>query len=109
MFKARGYYNLNQLCDKLDVSIWTIRNWYSWEKQLLKEGKITEPYLPQPKKFEDVQGKPRMWTDDAIAELKKYKDNIVIGRNGVYGKYTNPEHTQAKKYHKTLEREENNG
>lgn len=97
MFKAEGYYNLNQLCDKLDVSIWTIRNWYNWERQLLKEETITEPYLPIPKRFNEIKGKPRMWTDDDIKDLTDYKNSMVIGRNGIYGKYTNPEHTKTKK------------
>ena len=109
MFKAEGYYNLNQLCEKIDVSIWTIRNWYSWERRLLNEGKITEPYLPQPKKFEDVKGKPRMWTESDVVELTKYKDNMVTGRNGVYGQFTNPEHKETKKYQNLLAQEENNG
>ena len=35
--------------------------------------------------------------------LKEFKKNIVVGRNGVYGMYSNPLYKETKKYKKSIE------
>lgn len=94
-------YNINEVCEKLKITIWTLKNWYSWEKKRVKDG--AEPYLPVPVKMVHQKGMPNMWTEDMIVQLKHYKSTIVLGRNGVYGMYTNPSHKETHKYKKSIE------
>jgi hypothetical protein len=46
--------------------------------------------LPTPTKMTNVKGKPRMWSDEQIEELRQFQTAIVRGRNGVMAKVTNP-------------------
>lgn len=101
-------YNSYEVCEKLAISIYTLKNWYVWENKLLKEGAIKERYLPVPYVDLNKRGKPKCWDDEMLEELKDYRNNIVVGRNGIYGKFSNPFHKQTKKYLKELE-EKNNG
>lgn len=96
-------YNLYQVCEQIGVSTYTVKNWYRWENSLIKTGKITERYLPQPERQIHTKGSPRMWTDKMIEQLKEFKSNIVVGRNGIYGEFSNPYHTKTKKYQKQKE------
>lgn len=84
------YYNLDDTCKKLKISRQTLNNWYRWENNLLKEGIITKRTLPVPVHDNNMRGKPRYWTQNDIDILKKFRDSMVVGRNGIYGKYTNP-------------------
>lgn len=96
-------FNLYEVCEQLGVSTYTVKNWYRWENNLLKQGRITKRYLPQPKTKVHTKGSPRMWTDKMVEELKEFKSNIVTGRNGIYGEFSNPCHKQTKKYKKQME------
>lgn len=96
-------YDANETAEKLGISIWTLKSWYMWENKRLKNGEIKKRYLPQPKRIENKKGRPRIWDEKMIERLKKYKDKIIIGRNGVYGEYTNPLHKETKKYKKQQE------
>lgn len=95
------YYNVYETAEKLGVSFWTLKNWYMWENKRLKNGDVKKRYLPQPKIVENKKGKPRMWDEKMIEKLKKYKSKIVMGRNGIYGEFTNP------LYHSKDTKEEN--
>ena len=95
--------NSYEVSQELGISIYTLKNWYIWERKLLAEGAITEPYLPQPIKMVEQKGKPNMWEDNMIPALKEYQKQMVVGCKGVYGKYSNPYHKQTKKYQKEME------
>lgn len=82
--------NKNDVCNILGISQYTIVSWYRWQKKQLDNGEVSEEYLPRPKQQENVKGRPLMWSLEMLEELKKYQETIVKGRNGVYGKYTNP-------------------
>lgn len=97
-----------EVCKILGISVHTFAKWYEWQSRLLKEGKITEPYLPQPQPLITLRGKPNGFTDEQIEQLKQYQKTIVHGRNGVYGIYSNPLHKETKKYKKTLEEQNAN-
>lgn len=92
-----------QVAEQLGVSIHTLTKWYEWESKLLKDGKITERYLPIPTKDYTKKGSPNTFSEEQIEQLKTYQSSIVHGRNGVYGGYSNPLHTQTKKYKKQME------
>lgn len=94
-------YNAEEVIKILNISRWTLKNWYMWEKKLMEEGH--ERYLPVPIIEEHKKGRPNMWTAEMIEELKVYKENIVFGPHGAYGKYTNPLHKQTKKYKNQME------
>ena len=95
-------YKAIEVCNELNISINTLTNWYRWQNNLLKTGEITKKYLPEPSKLEHEKGKPRIWTQAMVDELKEYKSSIVFGRNGVYCKFSNPNHKNTKKYKKSL-------
>ena len=96
-------YNLYEVCEQLGVSTYTVKNWYMWENRLIKQQKIKKRYLPQPKKQKHTKGSPNMCDDKMIEQLKEFKANIVTGRNGIYGEFSNPYHKQTKKYKKQTE------
>lgn len=92
MTKNKKYYNIDETCKKLKISRQTLNNWYRWEMHQLKDGIVTAHYLPIPMKDIKMRGKPRYWDDDMIDILKVYKKSMIIGRNGKFGKFTNPSH-----------------
>lgn len=96
-------YNVNELCEALEISYFTLTNWYKWENKRLKSGEVTEHYLPEPYRMKGQRGNPRAWDTKMLKALKKYKSSIVIGRNGIFGEYTNPVHKQTRKYKKQQE------
>lgn len=83
-------YKANEVCDILGITIWTLTNWYQWERISLEDGTINERVLPIPTKVPNVKGKPRMWSDEQLEELKQFQTAIVRGRNGIMAKVTNP-------------------
>lgn len=100
-----GFYTTQEICEQLGITSYTLTNWYSWEKKRLAEGDVDEPYLPVPHRMYDLKGRPRMWDIQMLNQLKEYQAGIIVGRNGIYGKYSNPYHKETKKYKKELEDE----
>lgn len=96
-------YSAYEICKELNITIYTLSNWYRWEKKQIKEGLVEQAYLPEPIRIPNVKGKPRRWDSNMLKQLKKYKEHIVIGRNGVYGVYSNPLYKETKKYKKSVE------
>ena len=78
------------------MSWFTLTHWYDLQTKLLRDGMITETYLPEPIRLTQERGKPRRWTQTMLDALREYQKNIVVGRNGIYGMYTNPDHLSAK-------------
>lgn len=93
--------NATQVCEELKITRYTLSNWYNWERLQLRDGIIKMPKLPKPLVAEGQKGKPRMWTQKMLIELKEYQKGIIMGRNGSYGKYSNPYHKDTKKYKKS--------
>ena len=102
------FYTTREVCELLGITNYTLTNWYSWQKKRLNEGLVSEPYLPQPTRLENGKGRPRQWTGKMIKQLQEYQKHIVVGRNGIYGMYSNPFHKETKKYQKMME-EKNEG
>lgn len=96
-------YSNNEVCEILKISTWTLINWYQWQKKQIAKGLIEEEYLPKPIKLEHEKGKPNKWTEEMIEQLKNYQSTIVVGRNGIYGAYTNPLHFETKKFKNSTE------
>ena len=91
-------YTADEICELLNISKFTFQHWYDLQSKQIRDGLITEKYLPEPIRLEGMRGKPRRWTDKMVNTLRKYKEGIVIGRNGIYGVYTNPNYKNTKKY-----------
>lgn len=89
-------YKVDEVCEQLQISPHTLLKWYQWEKYSIRDGKVTEQFLPQPIKLENQKGQPKAWTQEQIEQLKVFKENMVFGRNGRFGKYSNPLHNQKK-------------
>ena len=99
-------YRADEICKKLGISSWTLSNWYRYESKQLKSGEITEHYLPIPERIMSEKGKPRVWTAEMLKQLKDYQSKVVVGRLGVYGKYSNPNYFNTRKYKKSIEEKE---
>ena len=82
-------YSADEICKELKITHWTLTNWYAWEKKLGLSD------LPQPIVLEHAKGKPRRWTEDMLNQLQEFKTNIVVGRNGKFGEFTNPKHKNS--------------
>jgi hypothetical protein len=91
-------YNASETCKILGITSFTLTNWYAWERKLIKSGRISEPYLPQPIRITNKKGKPRMWDSAMVEQLRAYQKTIVVGRNGKFGEFSNPSHKNTKKY-----------
>ena len=98
-------FTADEICKELHITIYTLRNWYSWEKKRIRAGE--KSYLPQAIRLEHTKGKPRVWDANMLEQLKEYQKTIVTGRNGIYGVYSNPFHKETKKYKKSLKTVEN--
>lgn len=83
-------YSREDVCSLLGISVFTMRSWYNWQKKQIEEGIVQEEYLPHPQRIVNAKGQPLMWSLDMIDDLRMYQSSIVKGRNGKYGKYTNP-------------------
>ncbi len=83
-------YSKKDVCDNLGISEFTLDTWYLWESRDIKSGDVSQHYLPIPVKDKSLKGCPRRWSLDMIIDLKEFQKSIVKGRNGKYGKYTNP-------------------
>ena len=86
----KRYYSRNEVSQMLGISDFTLDNWYMWEAKELKSGEVEERYLPVPEKDRTKKGCPRRWTFEMVKDLMEFQSGIVRGRNGRYGKYTNP-------------------
>ena len=95
-------YSADEVCEVLNISSYTLSNWYNWERKRLASGDVEKPYLPEPIRLEHTKGSPRRWTEEMVTDLKKFQKTIVIGRNGIYGVYSNPYYKETKKYKKSL-------
>ena len=89
-------YNANEVCEKLEITTWTLTNWYQWQRISLEDGTLNEPVLPEPIKEVSSKGQPRMWSEEQLLELKEFQKQIVRGRNGIMAKVTNPKSRRAK-------------
>lgn len=87
-------YLRDELCNELGISVHTLQKWYQWERYELSDGTVKQPYLPQPQQMEGLRGSPNYWTAEQLEILKKHKESMVVGRNGRYGKYSNPHHKE---------------
>lgn len=87
-------FKFDEAAAELNISRYTLRVWYTWENKLLKEGSITERYLPEGHIATNERGTPRYFTKKDIEQLRKHKNGIIVGRNGIYGKFSNPNHKE---------------
>lgn len=87
-------FNFDEVAAKLKISKYTLRTWYTWESKLLREGSVKEHYLPIPYRATNERGVPKYFTKADIEKLAQFKANMVVGRNGIYGKFSNPNHKE---------------
>lgn len=87
-------FNYDQAAMELNISRHTLKTWYIWEARQLKEGSITEHYLPRPHIDTGKRGNPRYFTARDIRDLKKFQSTIVVGRKGKFGRFSNPNHKE---------------
>lgn len=100
--KNEKKYSVNEICEALNISTFTLRHWYDLQMKQIKDGLIEKEYLPSPERDVTMKGRPRYWTDKQLKQLKEYQSSITYGRNGIYGVYSNPNHKETKKYKNSL-------
>lgn len=89
-------FTAKEVCENLGITIWTLTNWYQWERISLTDGSLTDRVLPIAKREETEKGRPRYWSREQLAELQQFQKTVVRGRNGKMAKVTNPKSRQAK-------------
>lgn len=88
------YFYRNEVCEQLGISEHSLRKWYVVEGQRMKDENDKVSRLPQPERLSHIKGRPCVWTEKQIEELKVFRDKYLqLGRKGAYGKYTNPKYT----------------
>lgn len=102
-------YSATEICEELKISIWTLSNWYTWERKQLADKIVAQRYLPQPVRLNNQKGKPRRWSAEMLEQLRVYQKSIVTGRLGSYGAYSNPYHKETKKYKNSLQSDKDCG
>ena len=86
----------NRVCEILGITVWTLTNWYQWERISIEDGSLPERVLPIPEKLTATKGKPRVWTPAQLEQLKEFQASIVRGRNGIMARVTNPKSRRKK-------------
>lgn len=81
------YLTASQVANKLGVSVKTLTTWYAFYNDSSIEKPKNMPQLPMYVQ-EHVQG-PRYWNKADIEKLKKFRDWVPRGRNGVMGSINN--------------------
>lgn len=69
----------------LDISYNTLNSWYRWYNNPMYPKPKDMPKLPE--FIQDTPRGPRYWTEDDLYDLRKFKEWIPKGRNGVMGDY----------------------
>lgn len=76
-------YTANKIAQFLDISVPTLNSWYAFYSGDQFEKPEGMPPLPA---FEqEGPHRPRYWDEDALYDLKKFKEWIPRGRAGVMG------------------------
>lgn len=77
------YYSANKISQYLDISVQTLNNWYKWYNDPNIKKPEDTPFLP-PFIQESPRGR-RLWSEDYLYDLKKFKEWVPRGRGGVMG------------------------
>lgn len=73
-----------KVSQRLDVSVKTLTNWYKWYYDDTIEKPKDFPALPE--YIQDRPNGPRYWLEEDIKQLRKFKNWVPRGRNGVMGR-----------------------
>ncbi len=95
-----------KVSQKLNISTKTLNNWYRfWEDETTEKPKGI-PELPA---YQRINDNMRIWDVKDIPQLRKFKNWIPKGRNGIMGK-TNARYFSGRgKYRPESKKEDNNG
>lgn len=66
-------YNAQETADLLNISLWTLKSWYEWQRKYMRDNNLTDPILPVPYKIKSTRGNPNMWTEEQIEKLKRFQ------------------------------------
>ena len=75
-----------KVCQQLDIAPQTLNNWYKWYSSSEFKKPEGMPELPP---YEQAGPRaPRFWSEEAVEQLRVFKEWIPKGRGGVMGSYT---------------------
>lgn len=78
-------YSIEEVAVKLGVSYKTICNWYAYKRKFPED--VWAQKLPE-YKLGGMRNAKRLWTEQDLEQLFKFKEELPRGRGGVLGKVT---------------------
>lgn len=71
-------FNVLQVCEKVNISIYTLNLWYRYKRRYPEDG------LAQllPDYYKEHVNSQRLWNQSDIKRLIKFKNSIKVGRSG---------------------------
>lgn len=78
----KQYLKVEEVALRVGVSVATINGWYRWARANTDH----EYALKLPQYVNPKPGQPRLWTEDAIDQLKAFRALIPHGRAGFLGR-----------------------
>ena len=78
-------YSADETAKMVGISIYTLNNWYKWNKDT---DYVKPENLPElPTYMQEKERAPRYWTKEAINVLIDFKSKLPHGRAGVMGDF----------------------
>lgn len=75
----------SKVAQQLDISTYTLTNWYKWQETCRTPEHDFLPVLPQ---YQQRSTKGiRYWKQEDIPIIQQFKDSLPKGRGGVMGNY----------------------
>ena len=83
-YKSEKLYKAESVAFYLDISLQTLNYWYAWKRANPdnERAEMLPKYMQRGKKG------TRYWRKEDIQTLKKFRDTVIIGRNGIMGSTT---------------------
>jgi hypothetical protein len=79
----KDYLSASEVSRELNVSVKTLTGWYKWYTSEIPKPENV-PTLPM--YVQEHERSPRLWNPDDLDTLKKFKEWVPRGRNGVMGR-----------------------
>lgn len=83
-------YTKTEAANAVGISPMTLNAWYRNDNKMKRDNEGYVSKLPQPVRTKLLPRHPKVWTESQVNELRKFKKNMVHGKNGIYGKYNHP-------------------
>lgn len=79
---------VSEMADEIGVTFWTINRWYKWyeNEDINKLNELYKKGMPELPKYQTMgPRKWKIWSEEDIAQMKKFKEFIPNTRGGFMG------------------------